>query len=76
MVIQYIQNPGAQIAQIHGQRKLMVRFPWPLSACETHICKNEGSGVGLTCSLVFSCCVTTVCAEIAPAGIYSVSLAV
>ena len=41
MVIQYIQNPGAQIAQIHGQRKLMVRFPWSLSACETHICKNE-----------------------------------
>lgn len=41
-----------------------------------HICKNEGSYVGLTCSLACSCCTTALCAEVAPAGIYSVSLAV
>lgn len=41
-----------------------------------HICKSEGSYVGLTCSLACSCCTTALCAEVAPAGIYSVSLAV
>lgn len=45
--MQCFRNPKAPIAQIHGQGKLMVRFACLLIVSEVHVCKNEGTDMGL-----------------------------